>query len=281
MQEDESADARILKLVGAKAYEADWDLFEKDVCKIFEGFLHFFPESNDLGSPYNEANKMLKRCKDIIADVRIRHGAESRIIYNEERVDQLDVENREPAMKTWRRTPYARRTYVHIQDYQPSDEVPTEEAEILRQKMIADIDIDAIDAAFSKQMGKKKAVHVTNKKPKKMPRSRSAPSSNLAANSSSTSRQQKLAQQHAESTAWVSNRWILPSGDPIPGAEILWDPIITTGRRGPWTAKEFGEEVVECEVWGIDSLHLPQSRAGTQRGTTFHAFAAQRDEGVL
>eukprot|EP00946_MAST-07B_sp_MAST-7B-sp1_P003777 g3777.t1 len=255
LQEDESADARILKLLGTKAYEADWDLFEIDVCKIFGDFLHFFPENDDLGSPYNEANKMLKRCKDIIADVRTRHRAESRIVYNEERVDQLDVENREPAMKTWRRTPYARRTYVHIQDYQPSHEVPTEEAEILRQKMIADIDIDAIDAAFSKQMGtkKKKTMQVTSKKPRKMPRSRSASASNSAATFSTTSRQQKLAQQHAESTSWVSNRWILPSGDPIPGAEILWDPIITTGRRGPWTPKEFGEEVVECEVWGIDS----------------------------
>ena len=36
------------------------------------------------------------------------------------------------------------------------------------------------------------------------------------------------------------------------GAEILWDRLITTGRRGPWTPKEFGLEVVEGEVWGID-----------------------------
>jgi hypothetical protein len=32
----------------------------------------------------------------------------------------------------------------------------------------------------------------------------------------------------------------------------LWDRLITTGRRGPWTPKEFGLEVVEGEVWGID-----------------------------
>ena len=46
-------------------------------------------------------------------------------------------------------------------------------------------------------------------------------------------------------------RWILPAGDIIPGSEVLWEPMID-GET--WKPLRHGEDVVETNVWGIDSF---------------------------
>ena len=250
--------------------EIDWAALLEDINIVFTNYYNFFENKNLQGTIHTEAIRLHNKCKELelcrsgknfsINHMLEKWKHEGRQTYNVERVDRLNDQNNEPAMTKWRKTPYERRTYVPLKDYEPARSVPISEAEILRKKMIADVNVELLDArgdgiGHADKIGSedadylKRSSYHTSSSSSTFSKNASSSSSSSSSSIELTSRQQS---KLLNKDTWVDNRWILPEGEAVPGMEVLWDRLITTGRRGPWTPKEFGHEVVEGEVWGMD-----------------------------
>ena len=86
-----------------------------------------------------------------------RHLKEQRALQLQERKARLASDNREPAMQTWRKTPYERKVYEKLYDFKPSPLLRTHEAAALLHKLSLDVhstEVSSLAQASAAELGR-------------------------------------------------------------------------------------------------------------------------------
>uniref|UniRef100_A0A7S2S621 SET domain-containing protein n=1 Tax=Mucochytrium quahogii TaxID=96639 RepID=A0A7S2S621_9STRA len=113
----------------------NWDEFDADVNKMCTFVFANEEENTDPVSAWATAARISEfYAKDGTA-LRTKFKADMDKILAEEMIDRLSVENREPAMKGWRKTPYERRSYTMVNYYSPVAGLTEEEANGLMEML--------------------------------------------------------------------------------------------------------------------------------------------------
>lgn len=111
--------------------DIDWDRIQKDLRKIWKWIYVNQPKNEDPRSFWSCGKRLEEFVAENFASARAKNKEELHKVYDEEKLERLTFENREPAMSSWRKKAQERRQYTTIDYYKVVDGITEEERQEL------------------------------------------------------------------------------------------------------------------------------------------------------
>ena len=99
----------------SKCHRIDWAKLRADLDLICNNAIEYNEFENVSGNVHKEALKLKKLVDEAVSNKEIKHREEIKALVTEEELDQLQCENKEPAVqREWRKQPFKPRKYEQI-----------------------------------------------------------------------------------------------------------------------------------------------------------------------